>query len=118
LLETRPTNSVKKVVASFRDTELGVEVEMNKGRSHGVILGKWGKESQTKLGRLVFIIDLRVHVLTPRGYRLAECICESAGWGFGWLGLDGVSESAENTDRDFSDMNMKEQVLDRCLYTY
>ena len=37
---------------------------------------------------------------------------------FGWLGLDGVSESAENMDRDFSDMNMKEQVLDRCLYTY
>ena len=54
---------------------------MNKGRSHGVILGKWGKESQTKLGRLVFIINLSVHVLTPRGYRLAECICDSAGWG-------------------------------------
>jgi hypothetical protein len=37
---------------------------------------------------------------------------------FGWLGLDGVSESAENMDRDFSDMNMKEQVLGRYLYTY
>jgi hypothetical protein len=36
---------------------------------------------------------------------------------FGWLGLDGVNESAENKDGDFSDMNMKEQVLDRCLYT-
>ncbi len=29
--------------------------------------------------------------------------------------LDGVSESAENMGRVFSDMNIKEQILDRCL---
>jgi hypothetical protein len=36
---------------------------------------------------------------------------------FSWMMLDGVSESAENTGRAFSDMNIKEQILDRCLDT-
>ena len=36
---------------------------------------------------------------------------------FGWLMLDGVSESAEYTGHAFYDMNIKEQILDRGLYT-
>ena len=32
--------------------------------------------------------------------------------------LDGICESAENTARAFSNMNIKEQILDRCLYTF
>jgi hypothetical protein len=31
--------------------------------------------------------------------------------------LDGICESAENTTRDFSDMNIKKQTFNRCLYT-
>jgi hypothetical protein len=37
---------------------------------------------------------------------------------FDGLMLDGVSESAENAARAFSDLNVKEQIHDRCLYTY
>jgi hypothetical protein len=37
---------------------------------------------------------------------------------FGWLMLDGISESAENMGRAFSNMNIKEQILDRYLYTF
>ena len=34
---------------------------------------------------------------------------------FGWLMLDGVSESAENAGRAFSDIDVKERLLNRCL---
>ena len=35
---------------------------------------------------------------------------------FDRLLLDGIREPAENTGRTFSDMNVKEQIHDRCLY--
>jgi len=31
--------------------------------------------------------------------------------------LGGISESAENPGRAFSDMNIKQQTFNRCLYT-
>ena len=31
--------------------------------------------------------------------------------------LDGICESAENMALDFSDMNIKKQTFNRCLYT-
>jgi hypothetical protein len=139
-------------------------MEMNERRSHGGILGKWGRESQTMLGCLVVTIHLSNHALIPLGYLLRR---SSYGMRlqpnkipvfirrFSWMMLDGVSkeprlsgrgflnqedfcssatlraaipprssergiladlrESAEFIGRAFSDMNIKEKILDRCL---
>ena len=100
---------------------------MNEGRSHVGILGAWERGSQTKLRCLAFTLNLSGHALIPRGYlprrslygmRLQLIKIPLFVRRFGWLMLDGVSESAENAGRAFPDLNVKEQIHDRCLYTY
>ena len=100
---------------------------MNEGRSHVGILGAWERGSQTKLRCLAFTLNLSGHALIPRGYlprrslygmRLQLIKIPLFVRRFGWLMLDGVSESAENAGRPFSDLNVEEQIHDRCLYTY
>jgi hypothetical protein len=43
------------LICAVQETELGVEVEMNEGRSHGGILGGQGRRSQTHEGELARI---------------------------------------------------------------
>lgn len=84
---------------------------MKGGRSHGGILGVWGRGSQTMLGCLEVILHLNGHALL-----VLECLLRRSFSGkrnqvikrqgfvrqFGSSMLDEFSESAENTGRAFS----------------
>ena len=100
---------------------------MKEGQTHGGILGKRGRESQTILDSRIDTIHLNGHTLIPLGYllhwngevmRIQLLKIPAFARRFGYLMLDGIRESAENTGRAFSHMNVKEHIHDRCLYTY
>jgi len=56
------------LIRTVKETELGMEVEMNEGRRHGRILGGGGRGSQTMLGPPAFLIHVSL-ILTLSEYR-------------------------------------------------